>query len=399
MTSKLQWVALGVSAAAIGLPFFEVPEYVVAGTSLASAFVWLICLRKTVRDAAAGVAEAEEKKPGETIALRDAIAVNLQSVKQEVQAVRRESQRAVGLINDSVRTLSTSFQGMEQDSRAQAKLMREVVSALSAGLGSEHAVETATIAEDYTISNLVHRTSDLMSRFVELSVISSKHNMDSVSMIDEMAEQMDGIFSLLANIRGIADQTNLLALNAAIEAARAGDAGRGFAVVADEVRNLSRTSNSFNEQIRTNVERARESIERTRASVGLAASQDVSLMLSGKSDIDQMMSRLEEFEAFLKKRVETTHEISEHIGVRVADAVRCMQFEDIVRQVNEHAAKKLTHAESQVATIAGVIEQLDRREVGAIVADLEAIARQFEASQPHNPVAQKSMGSGEVELF
>lgn len=191
------------------------------------------------------------------MALRDALALNLHSLKKEVQMARRENQRATGLINDSVKTLSAAFHSMEQDSRAQAEFMREIVAALSAGLGGEKNAESAMNTEDFTIGNLVHRTSDLMRKFVEFSVISSKHNMDSVSMIDEMATQMDGIFALLANIRGIADQTNLLALNAAIEAARAGDAGRGFAVVADEVRNLSRTSNSFNEQIRTNVERAR----------------------------------------------------------------------------------------------------------------------------------------------
>ncbi|MEZ5825344.1 MAG: HAMP domain-containing methyl-accepting chemotaxis protein [Geminicoccaceae bacterium] len=91
---------------------------------------------------------------------------------------------------------------------------------------------------------------------------------ETTSLVDELAEQVREVSTVVELISEIAEQTNLLALNATIESARAGEAGKGFAVVATEVKALATRTSQATNDINEMIARIRSSSERASRSVG-----------------------------------------------------------------------------------------------------------------------------------
>ena len=103
------------------------------------------------------------------------------------------------------------------------------------------------------------------------------HALDTVKDIDNSAEDVSGIVSI---INDVARQTNLLALNAAIEAARAGEAGRGFGVVALEVKELANQTRRATRDIIEKIENMKGA-----TSAGLQAMQGVEDSLNSITEL------------------------------------------------------------------------------------------------------------------
>ena len=328
--------------------------------------------------------------------------------------IRAELSQIREVVADAVANLSESFYSITDDANNQHEIVLNTVSQIQQASDadtqssvSEGNEESAEQNDCISIKEFVDETSIVLKHFVGLLVESSKTGMDIVNKIDLMNEQMNGIFSVLTEIRSIADQTNLLALNAAIEAARAGEAGRGFAVVADEVRKLSINSNDFNEQIQGMVAEAQCTIRDAKELVGRSASKDMNIYLSGKARVDKMMSSLGFLNDFLTESLSEISVINEGLSKKTAMAVRSLQFEDIVRQVAEHADEKIGRIESCVNHVSSEISSIDYTRRNQEIADrLESIQSESHikfknlVEEPvRKTTSQESMTEGEVELF
>ncbi|HLT43967.1 MAG TPA: methyl-accepting chemotaxis protein [Luteimonas sp.] len=315
----------------------------------------------------------------------------------EVQGSRDEIDRTRELIRESVAKLGTSFDAVNRRSRQQSEVASRIIDRRDDGDGSGSDVHRFAL-----------HASQQMEQLVEALEAVSGQSGVTVTHIDAMAEHLDGIFSLLEDVKSIADQTNLLALNAAIEAARAGEAGRGFAVVADEVRNLSERSTAFNEQIRKLAHSSKDSIARVRDTVSTMASRDLDRSRVARAEAASMLERVDGINRNLGSGMREIAECSKSIDGSVAEAVRSLQFEDIATQALGAANLHLDRlgAINREATVlqdllhrSGAQGSPELRKALAQIGQRIAQMRGEWERPPHKPVTQQSMDAGSVELF
>lgn len=306
----------------------------------------------------------------------------------EMNGVREEVERVKSIVGEAISSLANSFESLNNESHTGMELVHEVVERNSQG------------ADGMNTHSFIDETGELMQYFIDSLVTISKQSVDTAHRIDDMEVQLDGIFTLLEDVKVIAEQTNLLALNAAIEAARAGEAGRGFAVVADEVRQLSMRSNTMNEQIRGRVNASKQAIATVRETVGEMASRDMNAAITAKERADQALARVGEHNHYMEENISRLSVISDRIGNSVGNAVRCLQFEDMVTQSLGSAQKHMQRLE----TIEGLLERLVDLAANQDIVSLQELCGEVEALHEScagsaKPVSQNSMQGGEVELF
>ena len=212
----------------------------------------------------------------------------------------------------------------------------------------------------------------------------SQQSIRTVYRIDDMVEQLDAVFSLINSINGIADETFILAVNASIEAARTKDvntqSGHSFSVIASNIRELSKKTRRFNDQIGTQIGKARTTVNEVREIIAAMASRDLNVALSGKERIELMMNELADFQHFMTENVDRASVATSRIAESTSQAVTAMQFEDILNQL-------LVSIRQRAERIAG--------EGG----EPPTTASPFGRSSLNGPVQQHNMTPGKVELF
>jgi methyl-accepting chemotaxis protein len=316
----------------------------------------------------------------------------------QFKVTRSEIVRVQSLLSEAIEELTLSFQGMHDQTEQQ----RHVT--LSVTTGSAEGDSTAQF------DTFVRDTSSVMQRVVDSVIGNSKLGMELVELTDRIASHAQQVLGILSEIGAIAKQTNLLALNAAIEAARAGEAGRGFAVVADEVRDLSARTTQFSQQINTLMQGMQTSVKQTESAIQGMACQDMTFALESKQQVEVIIRAMEGQNLARIQALGVLGGSASAVESLVGKAITALQFQDMVSQLLGHIARRvdaLDEVMRQFSVLGAVLErEAATTDVAAAIASLReeqnrvsAVLRTIEAKTVNNPVDQKAMTQGDIELF
>ena len=390
-------LALGAVMYFVGLPYW-------AGLSVwMTAGVWLVSCRYTEKRLQQSIKTKYREDMNSSAAvikkLQDSI---LDMLQQTLTKPQTEIQLLQNLVTTSAKQLDKSFNGLNLNAKDQGEILLALVGKMS----ESHSGESSQTTQNQSLKEFANEMRKIIEYFIDQVLTTSQESMTMVHKIDDLVLQMQEVEELVGDVRTIADQTNLLALNAAIEAARAGEAGRGFAVVADEVRKLSQHSNNFSDQINGVVDKALENINEAKQIIGKMASKDMSMAISSKSRVDNMLVEVNHLNEFLSEKLAHASAITDSITENVNLAVMSLQFEDMSKQISDHLHGYIQDSTSFIGEFwrqySDLLKDLDQPElidkrINGLQGSLHSFQQQKE--KKYMPVSSAQLRHGDVDLF
>ncbi len=377
------------------------------GLLCATSAVWLfLCYRTSLRLGRKFSAHKESMDgalssvTGRTSDLLGSISTGFSN---QFSTIRTEHEQVQNIMADAIEKLVNSFTGLEQHSRQQ----HELAVVLTGSEPSPQSFDQQGSAQSLSFEKFLQEIETVLRGFIDGANQNGELAKDLAERMKQASHLFNVILNMLGEVKKIADQTNLLAINAAVEAARAGKTGKGFAVVAEEVRNLSVRSNRFSEQIGTSVEGIATALGSVEKSINDMARNELEMVRDAGQKVDGLIRKSTAFNAGIEESARQISRISESVSAEVGSAVTSLQFQDMATQIIALVDGRLGSMDAVLASLEdfsraqqspGSSEPGSREWADQMQEQFEQLVRQIEDGL-HNPVSQKSMNEGDIELF
>jgi methyl-accepting chemotaxis protein len=246
----------------------------------------------------------------------------------------------------------------------------------------------------------------------------AQHAMSMVYSLDDVEKNIGAVERCIGDIDRINRQTNLLALNAAIEAEHAGAAGVAFRVVAAEVRDLSKSTRSLAEGMRSQISAVAQGVRTGHALLKDVAAVDMSSNITAKDRLVSLISAMHRRDERVSAVIDETARAAAGISGGIGAIVTGLQFQDRAKQRLEHVMDTLhlvgdalleLHRETSVAAPDAVPDAeanaawlksvLARYTLGEMRERFVARLLDTERSEGEPPETEAADNGGDVEFF
>lgn len=306
--------------------------------------------------------------------------------------IKGESLQVQDILSDAIERLLVNFTELERQSRHQ----RELACTLAGGAGSG-------VGSDLSYEALWSEVQDLLQGLVAAAEGNARASEDLVAMMETANGQVKQVLRAISQIKDIAEQINVLSINATIEAAGAGEYGRGFAVVAQEVRSLSVHANRFSKEISSQVSGIEKALIEVETSIQSMAERETRAAETTATRVSALTEQSQSFSRSIESSAVKISEISGDVEGRVRQVVTALQFQDMATQV-------LGAVSGRVSVMGGVLEDVAklRTEESRSEEPLDGLRRYRDRLAEaallveqacHNPVSNRNLHQGEIELF
>lgn len=296
------------------------------------------------------------------------------AVKAATNQIRQDLERARTVTRDATARLDRSFRSLQDATNLQREALQDV---------------TAAFYKESSTTSFAASSEAMMRQFVDELVRVSRDSMRMFEQLTELSTKVDSITDCADAIDGLARETRFIAFNARIETHRAGDAGRTFKVVADEVKRLANASSTLSNQIRLGVSGCQTELVTARKTATGLASHDMSHAIDSHRGLIAAISKLDTANTDLDKMLE-------NVTINVSEAVRALQFEDMVTQILNATASRVDRLGEISIQALNVIE---RGHNGDRVGRMRELVGDLTKLSTNLAVQQQSVDQGSVELF